>query len=118
MSNGFNATSFDKLSIHEADNTIAIEHELNYDSISIYSTKFASVDALKSHIRELYTSGNPIIVYYICTTPIKETDTAIAIDSYEDITIVYSDSKVEPYIQAAYSANIWGLLEEQAERVA
>ena len=118
LSNGFNATSFDKLSIHEADNTIAIEHELNYDSISIYSTKFADVDALKSHLRELYTSGNPIIVYYICTTPIKETDTAIAIDSYEDITIVYSDSKVEPYIQAAYSANIWGLLEEQAERVA
>ena len=118
LSNGFNATSFDKLSIHEADNTIAIEHELNYDSISIYSTKFADVDALKSHLRELYTSGNPIIVYYICTTPIKETDTAISIDSYEDITIVYSDSKVEPYIQAAYSANIWGLLEEQAERVA
>ena len=118
LSNGFNATSFDKLAVHEADNTIAIEHELNYDSISIYSTKFASVDALKSHIRELYTLGDPIIVYYICTKPIKETDTAISIDSYDDITIVYSDSKVEPYIQAAYSANIWGLLEEQAERVA
>lgn len=118
LCNGFNATSYDKLATHEEDNIIAIESELNYDCIAIYSTRFDSVQSLKTQLRTLYNAGNPIIVYYITDQPTKTIDAAIAIDSYDNITVTYCDNKVEPYIVAAYSANIWALLEEQTDRVA
>lgn len=116
-SNAFQAVSADNLLAHSTDNCIAVENAISKICISIYSTDYESAEDLKQYLQSCNTAGNPVYVYYVLSSPLINSDKDVYVESIEGTTMVFTDSKLSPYIETSYSVDIWTLLKQQSNRI-
>lgn len=97
MSNYFKGVKFN-LS-WTIDNCITIKSS---DKIRIMTSKYTTVEELKSYLKSLYDAGTPVVIYYILATPnrLKFTDEQKVVAkelnnarTYKNVTNITTDSK-------------------------
>lgn len=117
LCNAFEPATANGVISHSEQNTIAVESNADYDCISIYAPQYTTLAQFKTYLKSMSDAKTPVVVYYIGKNIRSTTKDTVKLVAGTDITTVYSNSLVEPYLFASYYANIWELLKNQSSLV-
>lgn len=77
--------------------------------LSILKSKLASPDVagLKKYLRDLYNSGDPVVIYYELAEPVVyELDKNLNLEVYKDKTYISSNNSIQPVISCKVPVDV------------